>query len=135
MIATLSSGVAAIPIPGLSIAADITLLTSEMNLYKFQLGLPEENSAEFQRMSIENQAKARQFCITSAAELTKRLASYVASSSAEEFARYIPILGTAVAGSISFCSTYYFLHRSLDELEKTAMDYLDKINNRVGDKL
>ena len=135
MIATLSLGGAVIPLPGVSIAADITLLTLEMKLYKSQLGLPEENSPEFQRMSTENQAKVRKFCITSAAEVTKLLASYVASSAVEEVARYIPILGSAIAGSISFSSTYYFLHRSLGELERTALEYLDDVNTKVGDDL
>ena len=134
-IATLSLFGAIIPAPGLSVAADITLLTSEMKLYRSQLGLPEENSPEFLRMSIENQAKVRKFCITSAAEVTKLLISYVASSAVEEVARYIPILGSAIAGSISFSSTYYFLHRSLDKFQKIAMDYLDELNTKVGDDL
>ena len=135
MIATLSLGGAVIPVPGLSIAADLTLLTVETKLYRSQLGLPEENSPEFQSMTTENQAKVRQFCITSAAQVTKHLASYAASSAVEEVARYIPILGSVIAGSISFSSTYYFLHRCLDDMEKTAMDYLDEINIRVGDDL
>ena len=134
-IATLSLGGAIIPFPGLSIVADIALLKSEMELYKSQLGLPEENSSEFQRMTTENQAKVRQFCITSAAEVAKHLASYAASSAVEEVARYIPILGSAIAGSISFSSAYYFLHRCLDDFERTAMDYLDEVNIRVGDDL
>ena len=135
MIATLSLGGAIIPVPGLSIAADITLLTSEMKLYKSQLGLPGENSPEFQSMTIENQTKVRQFCITSAAQIAKYLAHYAKSSAAEEVTRYIPILGSAIAGSISFSSTYYFLHRCLDELERTALEYLDEVNNKVGDDL
>ena len=119
----------------MSIVADITLLTLEMKLYRSQLGLPEENSPEFQRMTTENQAKVRKFCITSAAEVSKLLASYAASSAVEEVARYIPILGSAIAGSISFSTTYYFLHRCLDDFERTALEYLDEINNKVGDDL
>ena len=134
-IATLSLGVGVIPVPGLSIAADIKLLTREMELYRFQLGLPEENSPEFQTMTVENQAKFRQFCTTSAALVAERLISYAASSAVEEVARYIPIVGIAIAGSISFGTTYYFLRDSLDELEKTGMDYLDKVNTKVGKDL
>ena len=134
-VATLSFGGAVIPVPGVSIAADVTLLTLEMKLYRSPLGLPEENSPEFQRMTTENPAKVRQFCITSVAQVIKHLASYAASSAVEEVARYIPILGSAIAGSISFSTTKYFLHRCLDELERAAMDYLDEINMRVGDDL
>ena len=134
-IATLSFGGAIIPVPGLSITADLALLTLEMKLYKSQLGLPEENSPEFLRMSIENQAKIRKFCITSAAQIAKNLAYYATSSAVEEVARFIPILGIAIAGSLSFSSTYYFLRRSLDKFTKTAMDYLDEVNTKVGDDL
>ena len=134
-VATLSFCGAVIPVPGVSIAADVTLLTLEMKLYRSQLGLPEENSPEFQRMTTENQSKVDQFCMTSAAQVIKHLASYAASSAVEEVARYIPILGSAIAGSISFSTTKYFLHRCLDELETAAMDYLDEINMRVGDDL
>ena len=119
----------------MSIAADIKLLTREIKLYRSQLGLPEENSPEFQRMTVENQARFRQFCTTSAALVAERLISYAASSAVEEVARYIPIVGIAIAGSISFYTTYYFLRDSLDELEKTAMDYLDKVNTKVGKDL
>ena len=131
-IATLSLTGAIYPVPGLSVAADITLITSEMELYKSQLGLPEENSPKFQRMTEENQAKVRKFYITS---VTNHLASFVACSAVEEVARYIPILGSAIAGSISFSTTYRFLHRSLDDFERAAMDYLDVINIRVADDL
>ena len=134
-IATVSFFGAAIPVPGVSIAADITLLTSEMKLYRSQLGLPEENSPEFLRMSIENQAKIRKFCITSVAEVIKLLISYAASSEVEVVAGFIPILGIAIAGSVSFSSTYYFLHRSWDKFQKIAMDYLDEVNTQVGDDL
>ena len=134
-IAALSLGVGVIPVPGLSTAADITLLTLEMKLYRSQLGLPEENSPKFLRMTVENQAKIRKFCITTAAEVAKGMESYAKSSAVEEVARYIPIAGIAIAGSISFYTTYYFLRDSLDELEKTAMDYLDKVNTKVGKDL
>ena len=134
-IAALSLGGAVIPVPGLSIVADITFLTLEMKLYRSQLGLPEKNSPKFLRMTVENQAKVRKFCITTAAEFAKRLNSYAKSSAVEEVARYIPIVGILMAGSISFYTTYYFLRDSLDELEKTAMDYLDEVNTKVGDDL
>ena len=134
-VATLSLGGAIIPLPGLSIAVDFTLLTTELNLYKSQLGLPEENSFYFRKMSPEIQEMVQKFSFTSAIQIANAVAAYGACSGVEEVARYIPILGSAVAGTISFSSTYYFLHRSLGELEKTAMDYLDEVNTKVGDDL
>ena len=106
-----------------------------MNFYKSQLGLFKEDSDEFQRMSPINQEKVRKFCLTSAVQIGQLLKCYTASSAVEEFTRYIPLLGSAIAGSISFSSTYYFLHQCLNELEKIALDLLDEINANVGDDI
>ena len=135
MVASLSSAGAVIPVPGLSIAVDLTLLTKEVSLYKSQLGLPEENSFEFRRMTPQNQEKVRKFCFTSAVQIANLVAAYGASSAVEEVTRYIPVLGSVIAGGISFSSTYYFLQQCLKELEKTANDYLDEINTRIGEDL
>ena len=108
----------------MSITADLALLAAELNFYKSQLGLPEENSSQFQRMSKENQEKFRKFCGIGVSEIAHLLTAYTASSTAEEFSRFIPLLGIAVAGSISFASTYNFLQQCLNDLEKTALDYL-----------
>ena len=134
-VATLSLGGAIIPLPGLSIAVDLTLITAELNLYKSQLGLHEENSSYFRKMSPEIQGRVQKFSFTSVIQIANAVAAYGACSGVEEVSRYIPILGSAIAGSISFSSTYYFLHRSLGELENTAMDYLDEVNTEVGDDL
>jgi hypothetical protein len=104
-----------------------------MNFYKSQLSLPEENSYEFKRMTPENQEKVRKFCVTSAIQMANLLAAYAASSAVEEATRYIPIVGSLIAGSISFSSTYYFLHECLKELEETAMVFLDATSTRVVD--
>jgi uncharacterized protein (DUF697 family) len=65
-------------------------------------------------------------------EIGKRLAAYAASSSVEEFARYVPVLGSVIAGSVSFSTTYYFLHTYLSELEETAMNLLDEIKAKAA---
>ena len=78
---------------------------------------------------------AQKFSFKSTMQIANAVAAYGACSGVEEVARYIPILGSALAGTISFSSTYYFLHRSLSELEKTAMDYLDEVTTEVGDDL
>ena len=135
MVAAVSATGAAVPLPGLSIAIDLALLTNEMNLYKSQLGLPGENSDEFRRMTPENQEKVRKFCVTSAIQMGNLLAFYSKTSAVEEFARYIPLLGSFIAGSVSFPSTYHFLHGCLNELERAALDFLDELTTIVVDDM
>ena len=136
MVAAASAAAAAvIPLPGLSIVVDFGLLTHEVNFYKSQLGLPREESNEFLKMTKENQEKILKFCFTNVAQLTKIFTVFAASSAVEEVARFLPLVGSAIAGSISFGSTYYFLRQCLNELEKTALHLLDETNAKVGEDI
>jgi hypothetical protein len=121
-----------IPIPGVSLAVDLSIITSEIKFYKSRIGLPEENSGEFQKMSSETQEKVRKYYWTSATEIATLLTTYgVGSAAVEEGSRFIPLVGSAIAGGISFSSTYYFLQQYLNELEKTALYFLDEITTEV----
>jgi hypothetical protein len=135
VVAAASGAGAVVPVPGLSVAIDLVLLTREVNMYKSQLGLPEETSYEFRRMTPQIKAKVSKFCLTSTVQIANLLKFYTASSAIEEFTRYIPLVGFAIAGGISFSSTYHFLKGCLNELEETALAFLDEINTRVGDDL
>ena len=46
-VALLLSGVVFIPVPGLSIAADIVLMLREISLYRSELGIPDEGTTEY----------------------------------------------------------------------------------------
>ena len=58
-VAALSGATGAIPFPGVSIAVDIPLLIFELNFYKSQLGIPEEGSAKFLKLSNHTQIKVK----------------------------------------------------------------------------
>ena len=135
MVAIASTAVGGLPVPGLSFAVDLTLLKRELDFYKLQLSLPEESSYEFQRMSKESQEVIRKFCFTSATEIGKLFAIYAGRSTVEEIARFIPLVGSMTAGSISFTSTYYFLQECLNELGNAALSYLDDINTKTFQNL
>ena len=127
---------ALIPLPGLSITVDLMLLKSESDLYKSQLGLPEEKSDEFRRiMTPELREKLQKLCMTTTAQIAELMSGYAASSVIEEATRFIPILGSVIAGSISYSSTYYFLQRYLNELESAALQFMDELNTRVGEDM
>ena len=130
-VAAASAAVAAVPFPGLSAAIDLTLITKEVNFYKSQLAFPNEDSEEFRRLTPEMKDRISRFCLPSAVQIGNLLASYAASSTAEEYVRFIPLVGTAVAGSFSFASTYFFLDKWLKELEETALKVLDATSIRV----
>ena len=123
---------AVIPIPGLSIMVDLNFLKNEVDLYKSQLGLPEEKSEDFRRMMTPELFEK---CRNSTVQIVQLMTAYGVSSAVEEVARYIPILGSAIAGSISYSSTYYFLQRYLNELESTALQFLDEVNTRADEDL
>ena len=75
------------------------------------------------------------FCLTSAVQIGNLLATYAASGTAEEYTRFIPLVGTFIAGSLSFSTTYFLLDKWLNELEETALKILDetrKIRHAVG---
>ena len=46
-VAMLSSGVALIPVPGVSFTADIVLMSREISLYRSELGIPDEGTTEY----------------------------------------------------------------------------------------
>ena len=121
MVASASAAAAAVPLPGLNIAVDLAMITQEMNLYKSQLGLTE---LKLRKMSPEDQERFQKFCIANIVNLATSLTTYSAGTTIEEFARFIPFIGSAIAGGISFACTYSFLHKSLDELEKIAVRYV-----------
>ena len=135
MVASASAAAACVPVPGLNVAVDLALLTSEVSFYKSQLGLPDEESHEFQKMTPANQEKIPKFCVTSAVQLPSFLSTYAAGSGVEELARSIPFVGLAIAGGISFLPTYFFLHQCLKELEGTTLTFLDELTTRAVDDI
>ena len=123
-----SAAAALVPIPGLSITVDLTLLTNEISFYRSQLGLPEEGSAQFMKLFAHNQEEVRRFIIKTANQVSEFIASYCAESTVEDFSRFIPFIGQAIASGMSFGTTYYFLQRCLTEMEKTVFSVLDNVS-------
>ena len=123
---------AIIPLPGVSIAVDAILLRKEIDLYQSQLiGLSNENSDEFLKITPELRKKLQKFWAERTDQIPQLIAAYGASSTVEEAARCIPMLGIVIAGSISFSSTYCFLQRYLNELESTGLEFIDEVNTRA----
>jgi len=56
----------------------------------------------------------------------------VASQAVEEFARYIPLIGSLIAAPISFGGTYYMLKYLLDRMEKVAVEVVTYAAEHAG---
>ncbi|XP_028397079.1 uncharacterized protein LOC114520930 [Dendronephthya gigantea] len=126
MVAAASGVGALVQVPEFSFTLDIALLTNEVWKYKSHLGVPDETAPEFKLVKRRRtQEIVRMLFSSSAEEISKLMKVYCAGSTVEEFAPYIPFVGSAIAASISFGCTYKFLHGCLNELENAALNYLD----------
>ena len=122
-VASASAAVAVVPIPGLSIAVDLVLIRNEISFYRSQLGLPEEGSEIFAKLSdgTQKEVKAILATMTSALHIAGLLSISATEQGAEEVARTIPFVGCLVAGVMSWAATYYFLKNTLKKMEKVAL--------------
>ena len=128
IIAIASAAAASVPIPGVSIAADVVLIKREIDFYISQLGLPQEGSNRFLLLSFntQTQIKALSTTLGSTMQIGGLLAAYATESAVEEFSRYIPFIGTAIASSLSYGATYYFLSKWLGQMKEIAFKVLEE---------
>ncbi len=128
--ALVSGGVAAVPVPGLSIAVDLSMIVAVVTRYVFGFGL---NRGSLQRLSVSTGVPVEEFMavITSplaVAEITVPLitkvlfqsAAMTALVAAEEGSRFIPILGSLVAAGASFFTTRAALNAALNMVADDA---------------
>ena len=120
-VASFSAVAAFFPIPGLSIAVDIPLILNEFALYRSQLDLPEKGTADFEKLQVTTQEAVGKLSITTAAQLVAYLTVFATESAAEEAVSYIPILGSVIASTMSFTTTYTALQKCLKAVEETAL--------------
>uniref|UniRef100_K7FMT8 IRG-type G domain-containing protein n=1 Tax=Pelodiscus sinensis TaxID=13735 RepID=K7FMT8_PELSI len=127
-LATISCGIAAVPIPGLSVVCDVTILVKTLSNYRQDFGLDDESLcklAERVGKPVEDIKEAIQSPL--AKELSKDLVVKMltkAGGGALMFAEYlvslVPVVGSMTAGAVSFGTTYYMLHSFLNELARDA---------------
>ena len=121
MVATASAAAAIIPVPGLSIVVDSALILKEISFYRSQLCLPSLESSDFLKLSVATQGRIRDVSIQSTAQLYAFLASYALESSIEEYVRFVPFVGSALAGGLSFAATFAALRGCLQKVEEASL--------------
>ncbi|XP_078031061.1 interferon-inducible GTPase 5-like [Epinephelus lanceolatus] len=134
--ATLSAGVAAAPVPGLSAAVDVGVLVSVVTQYVNGFGL---DKPSLQRLADSTHVPYDELIAIivsplAAVKITPGLvlkvllgcAGTAALMAAEEGSRFIPILGILAAMSLSFTFTYRALSYFLDTLAEDAQRVFKK---------
>jgi len=135
-VAALSGVVAAAPVPGVSMAFDIGLVVEEADVYYTQLGLDETSlkryaklmSCDYRRLRsvVDTRMGFRVIGLESVKQLIEMLAerapAVVTSAALEEVSRFIPVIGSVIAASLSIGGTYYSLKLILDRMESAAVE-------------
>jgi predicted GTPase len=136
--AMLSAAGAAIPIPGVSLVIDFAILTDEVFYYFKQLGLDPETVRKTSQLLAVDENRVNKI-ITEALPLYAVMCSAGNGSAdaimsiamqlmkipipillSEEFARYIPFIGSLIAAPISLCTTAAILKMVLRKFQIVA---------------
>ncbi len=132
----LSSVGGAIPIPGVGVAADVALLTTEFIEYKKQLGLDNDsiqdlsNALGIDKKILFSLPGVLKFAVVNSAKVISMLAAQSAVKVGLKSAQAVlPIIGTVIAcvvgAAISFVATYKVLENTLKEMREAALRVLD----------
>ena len=121
--ATISAGNGANPFSGGAVF-DAELIRDTVKDYHRQLDLHDVTSDTFEQFNKYEKVLQR-YKFQSDEELLLSLNSEAHGlRKVQEVSKYIPILGTAIAGSISFALMLRYLVRCVDELEEVAIVYM-----------
>ncbi|XP_056400092.1 interferon-inducible GTPase 5-like isoform X2 [Hyla sarda] len=135
MWSTLSCAVAAVPIPGLSIACDIGILIKAMKDYRSAFGLNKQSLERLADKCGKDVSELRSVIKSPLViqEINKELVIKLLSKGVvgalmvvEYAVSNIPVLGSMAAGGISFGTTYWMLHGFLKEIADDAVRVLRK---------
>ncbi|KAJ6652574.1 hypothetical protein lerEdw1_011396 [Lerista edwardsae] len=133
-LATVSCGVAAVPIPGLSVACDVTILIRSLSQYRQSFGLDDESLHKLAEKVAKPVDEIKEVIQSPLAkEISRDLVLKLLTKAGggalmvvEYLASNVPIFGSLAAGSISFGTTYYMLWSFLNEVAEDAHRVLIK---------
>ncbi|XP_015283898.1 PREDICTED: interferon-inducible GTPase 5-like [Gekko japonicus] len=135
--ALLSCGIGVIPIPGLSLIFDIALLVSTMKEFCRNFGLDEESlcnlakrvgkPVDVLKSAIKKTPMANQINPEFVNSLTTKSLLCSSAMVLEEFADFIPVLGSLIGGVSSFSTTFYMLKGFLQDAVEDAESVLAKV--------
>ncbi len=132
-VAFLSACVAAIPLPGLSITADIAIIADELRKYYRAFGLDDPSLQKLCERSGKTVAELKSLMksplhqgINPSSILTLLGAAslLISEDAVELLVSFIPIVGTLVAGGLSYLTVSRMLKRALNDIAEDARNVL-----------
>ena len=133
-VAAVSAGTGAIPILGVGAVVDFVLISGTIAVYYTQFGLNNTTAEELKLLGKKYMEIIARYQFSSATEFASTFAtkSIGAVFAVEQVSAFIPIIGIALAGSISFAFTLRYLFLSINELEEAAMAVWDNAAKRAS---
>ncbi|TFJ96300.1 selenoprotein Pb-like [Platysternon megacephalum] len=130
-----SCGVAALPIPGLSIICDITILMTSLKEFCRDFGLDKDSLAALARQANKPVAELKAVIKSSLSEeITKDLVITLLTKCAAGAVQYstlllkfIPVVGAVAAAAVSLPTTYLMLKSFLDDVAADAARVLEVV--------
>ncbi|XP_018410112.1 PREDICTED: interferon-inducible GTPase 5-like [Nanorana parkeri] len=138
-VSILSCAAATVPLPGLSVVCDITILMTAMKKYVNAFGLTHDSLDKLARKCGKDVAELKSVVKTPLVqeEITvKAVANLIAKAVVSKlgklmFVKYaismIPMIGSLVAGGLSFTTTYAVLNKFLEDCAEDAVRVLQKV--------
>ncbi|XP_073714061.1 interferon-inducible GTPase 5-like [Misgurnus anguillicaudatus] len=132
-VAMLSACVAAVPLPGLSFAVDLSIVGNEIEKYYSAIGLDNSSLQMICEKSgktieeLKSVMKSPLHCGINSTTILNLLGTaslYVTANAVEYVCSLIPVLGSVAAGGISYLTVKRMLINALDELAEDARNVL-----------
>lgn len=133
-VAFLSACVAAVPIPGLSVAVDLAIVANEIEIYYSTFGLDDPSLQMLCKKSGKTIEEFKDLMKsplrggitpTSLLSLVGAVSIVGAESTVEYIVSLVPILGTVVAGGLSYLTVSTMLRRALNDIAEDARNVLN----------
>ena len=130
-----------VPLPGVDLSADITIMVELLSQINKRFGLSEEqlNQLDMERKkvllviisSVGNELAGRTVSATVVRSLLKRAGNRIA---AKQLSRFVPIAGQALSAGISFAAMRYLGRNHVEQCYQIALRYMRQIDRRfTGD--
>ncbi|QRN48621.1 hypothetical protein KYI11_00215 [Macrococcoides bohemicum] len=131
--ATTSGAIAAVPVPGVDVAADIGLIMEVVDKINKKFGLSNDqiddlDAAEKQKILVIVTSVGNQFI---GKNLTKELVMKVLKTMGfkklrdKQIAKFVPVIGAVVSGGISYSAMYALGKRHVDECYMVCQEMIE----------
>ena len=135
--ALLSGAAAAVPLPGLDISADITIMVELLMEINKRFGLSEEqlNQMDMERKkvllviisSVGNELVGKNITASLVRSVLRRAGSKIA---ARQASKLIPFAGQVAAAGISYAAMRYLGNNHIEQCYQIALQYMSSVDTR-----